>query len=299
MGCSHGPFLADERDMGAFHWTRNPLGRLLGRRRRGPGLDAFRERLASYLAVFHPGVKLLSMVVPSYTVLRVENQEVVVDFRLLYSWYGKNPESLGPLLDEFLEELTRQLSSRPIPPFEDVVDLLFPQVRTLDFLKRFSPRFGKGRLARIEVGAGLYMLFVMDERRGMTFVNESHLEAWGVSPETLKNLSLRNLSSLGEKLDGRGRLESHDGYAAAHILLLDRLMGLPPGGSVLAAIPHRDLLLAAPERNDETAKESLALEAYTLYREATRPILPDLLVCTALEGGGISLEREGAPAFNA
>ncbi len=255
-------------------------------------MEGFRERLASYLAVFHPGVKLLSMVLPSYTVLRVENQEVVVDFSLLYSWYGRSPESLGPALDEFLEELGRELSNRPIPPFEDVVDLLYPQVRTLDFLKEFSPRFGKGRLARIEVGAGLYMLFVMDERRGMTFVNESHLETWGVPPATLKNLSLRNLVSLGRSLDARGRLEDPEGYGAAHLFILDRLMGLSPGESVLAAVPHRDVLLARREWRDERVKEEVALESYTLYRQSIRPVLPDLLVCTALEGGGVSVAPE-------
>ena len=282
--------------MDLLHWPRNPLKSLRRRRRRGPCLEGFRDRLASYLAVFHPGVKLLSMVVPSYTVLRVENQEVVVDFSLLYSWYGKNPGSLGPVLEEFLEELCRELSNRPIPPFEDVVDLLYPQVRPLDFLKEFSPRFGKGRLARIEVGAGLYMLFVMDEGKGMTFVNESHLEAWGVPPATLKNLSIRNLVALGNSFDGRGRLEDPEGYGAAHLLILDRLMGLAPGESVLAAVPHRDILLARREWKDERVKEELALESYTLYRQAVRPVLSDILVCTALEGGGVevTLEKEKA-----
>ncbi len=280
-------------------WTKRSFGSLFGRRTRGPCLEAFRDRLASYLAAFHPEVRLLAMVIPSHTVLRVENQEVVVDFRVLFSWYRKNPQSLGPVLDEFLEELKRDLGERIVPPFEDVVDLLFPQVRSLAFLKEFSPRFGKGRLARIPLGADLYLLFVMDERRGMTFVNESHMEAWGVVPETLKNLAIRNLASLGEKPDSRGRLEGAGGYAAAHLILLDRMLGLEPGESVTAAVPHRDLLLAAPAGADERALEVMALEAYTAYRNGSRPILPDLLACTALEGGGVSLEKAGSGALNA
>ena len=282
--------------MDLLHWTRNSLGYFFRKR---PGLDSFRDRLSSYLGAFHPEVKLLAMVLPSHTVLRVENQEVVVDFSVLYSWYRVNPPSLGPVLDEFLEELKVELSRRPIPPFEDVVDLLFPQVRTLDFLKEFSPRFGKGRLTRIDAGGGIFFLFVMDERRGMTFVNESHVEAWGVVPETLKNLALRNLLSLGASLDRKGRLESDDGYAAAHLLVLDKLMNLSPGQAVLAAVPHRDLLITAPSARDERVLEALSLEAYTFFRNAARPILPDPLVCTALEGGGISLEKAGAGAVNA
>jgi hypothetical protein len=278
--------------------------RLLGRGGGDPGREreaaAFREFFADWLARHHPDLRLLAMLHPSHTVLRVDRQEVLIDAGGLFAWFRRSPEAVGRILSGFVEEVVAELRNREIPAFEDIVDRLHPQVRPFAFLEENSPRFGKGRLARLGLGAGLHLLFVIDEGRGMTFVNEGHLECWGVAEGALRNIALRNLAA-GTAPVGGGpwRCAEPGGYAAARLLLLDRLHGLAPGAARIAAAPHRDLLVSLPAESDPRELEALALEAGRLWRSASRPLTPDLLHCRAAAGGGVEVAVAGevpAPA---
>jgi len=275
---------------------------LLARLRGGAGgtggearaLAEFRAFFADWLARHHPELRLLAMGDPSHTVVRVDRQEVLIDAGGLFAWFRRSPAAVGRILEEFVAQVVRELRHREIPAFEDVVNLLHPQVRAFDFLAENSPRFGKGRLARLELGAGLHLLFVIDEGRGMTFVNEGHLECWGVTEEALRNITLRNLAAGTTKLDaGPCRHEDGSGYAAARLLLLDRLQELAPGTCRLAAVPHRDLLFSLPEESDPRELEALALEIRRLWRNASRPVSPELLRCRVRRGGGMEIVAAG------
>lgn len=259
-----------------------------GGRRAAPHL--FHDRLVSWLAVFHPDVHLVAMASPSHTVLRVDRQEVQVDLQGLHDWFQVEPERLGEVLDHYIADLVQELRERPLPPLDAVLDHLYPQIRPFAFLKENSPRFGRGRLVRLPFPrpdapaptSELRILYAIDEGQALTFVNQGHLEAWRLAPQSLHNLSLRNLARLGRGLAPDGSLETADGLAASHVLLLPRLL---PGRELLAAIPHRDLLLTAPADLSGPALAAFAARVARAHSSAPRKVLgtylhfaPDALV---------------------
>jgi len=256
------------------------------------GLLSFIDRVSSWFAVFHPDVTLVSMVDPRYTVIRIDKQEIIVDFSELYLWYLDYPECIGSVLEEFINEAKQELRNRPIPPFEDIIEFIFPQVRTIDFLKKNSPRFGKGRLARIEIAEDLFTLFVMDEDRGMTFINNGYMEAWQVNPGSLYNIAIKNLITLGKRLDDSMRIRDDSGYAASHILILDKLLDLDKYSSVFVGIPHRDLLMVFP--NDLTKTEIITVkkDIEKSFILSSRPISSELFIVKKKISGGLTITPE-------
>ncbi len=271
-------------------------GSMLGRKSTEANhMAGFVDRISSWLAVFHPDVQLVSMCHPRQTVLRFDKQEIVADLTELFRWFLDYPELLGSVFEDFIMEAKMELRNRPIPLFEDIIEFIFPQVRSLDFLKENSPRFGKGRLARIEIAPSLYVLFVMDEEKGMTFINNGHMEAWQVNPGSLFNIAVRNLLFLGKKLDDHWRMTDASGYAAAHVLVLDRIVDIRENGFVYAGIPHRDQLLVWPGDLDEDGLRKAREETRKAYSLASRPISPSILRVDARLSGGVEIRLDSVP----
>jgi hypothetical protein len=130
---------------------------------------------------------------------------------------------------------------------------------------------------------GLKLAYVVDAPPGNRFLTEQDREDLGHSHAELHELALANLGRdfprdlLTQPLTANNgsALQFSDGFDAARLLLLPR--HLQPGQSLLALIPHRDLLLLLPgAMADEPDRIKQGLEALAcedhpaLLRQAVR-----------------------------
>jgi len=151
---------------------------------------------------------------------------------------------------------------RSADDYADLADRIYPMLKPIDLLVTVRER-NLPMLAYREFLADLMVTYVIDEKQSVAFINEDHLERWGVSVQDLHERSIENLRRRTlEEVDyvtageGEQRLfifSSNDGYDATRLLLSDVLAGwareLP--GNLVIGIPNRDFLIAFSDANPE------------------------------------------------
>lgn len=119
-------------------------------------------------------------------------------------------------------------------------------------------------------GLGLMLAYVVDAPPGNRYLTEQDRADLGLSPDELHALALANLGRdfprdvLAQPLTANSgsALQLSDGFDAARLLLLPGNLG--PGETLLALVPHRDMLLLLPaSMEDEPERLRQGVEMLT------------------------------------
>jgi uncharacterized protein YtpQ (UPF0354 family) len=194
--------------------------------------------------------------------LRVGGADVAADLSNFFSAYSRDPAQLDIVVENFVKAMLGVLPDRSASDFAELADRIYPMLKPLDLLVTVRER-KLPMLAYREFLADLLVAYVIDEQRSVAFINEDHLERWGVSVQDLheqaiENLRLRTLERVDYTVVGEGEqrlfiFHSGDGYDATRLLLSDVLAGwareLP--GHLVIGIPNRDFLIAFSDANPE------------------------------------------------
>ena len=194
--------------------------------------------------------------------LRVSGADVTADLSNFYTAYTHAPAQIDAVAQTFARVLLGIQPDRSTNDYADLSDRIYPMLKPIDLLVTVRER-NLPMLAYREFLADLMVTYVIDEKQSVAFINEDHLERWGVSVQDLHERSIENLRRRTlEEVDyvtageGEQRLfifSSNDGYDATRLLLSDVLAGwareLP--GNLVIGIPNRDFLIAFSDTNPE------------------------------------------------
>lgn len=194
--------------------------------------------------------------------LRVRGREVKVNVANFYDAYRNRPAELDAIVSTMVRVLSDELPNREEQSYEELSDRVYPMLKQISMLAAVSER-QLPMLVYRDFLADLIITYVVDEPRSVTFINEVHLERWGIAVQDLHERALANLRRrTDEQVDyittneGDQRLfiyNSQDGYDATRLLLPDLLAEwarqLP--GRMVIGIPNRDFLIAFSDANDE------------------------------------------------
>ncbi len=202
--------------------------------------------------------------------LRVNGREVAINVANFYDAYRSQPGQLDTIVQTMVRVLTSELPERSEQSYEALSPRIFPMLKPIAMLATVRER-NLPMIVYRDFLADLMITYVIDEPRSVTFINEQHLEQWGVSAQDLHELALGNLRQRTvERVDyvttgeGEQRLfifNSQDGYDATRLLLSEILAEwarlLP--GRIVIGIPNRDFLVAFSDANDEILR-SVAMQ---------------------------------------
>jgi uncharacterized protein YtpQ (UPF0354 family) len=212
----------------------------------------FGQTAAQVLAV-QPGVDVLS--VNDLTLdLRVAGRSVQADLHSFYRVYRDAPEQQPAIMQELVQSLTHVPpdlgETDPAGLLGRVMPMIKPLAMLNDVYERQLPM-----LAYRPLAADLMTAYVIDRGQSVAYINQQHLEAWGVTEATLHERALANLRAKdwmpypGMLGAGKGALlifSSRDGYDATRILVselfADFAAQLP--GNLVIGVPNRDFLIA-------------------------------------------------------
>ncbi len=187
--------------------------------------------------------------------LRVRGADMTADLGNFYHAYMRDPSQLDVVVQNFVEVMLGITPDRSTSDFDALAARIYPMLKPIELLAAVRER-GLPMLAYREFLADLIITYVIDEERSVTFINEDHLERWGIGvqelhAQALKNLRARTLERIDYTSAGAGVqrifiFNSGDGYDATRLLLADVLAGWArevPGRLVIG-IPNRDFLIA-------------------------------------------------------
>ncbi|MFO1077651.1 MAG: hypothetical protein U1E73_07980 [Planctomycetota bacterium] len=210
---------------------------------------AFLLRFETILAERHPGVIFTGMLPDQFAcLLRVDGQETPVSLHDAYrheqAFPSGFPEYVANLVDDIRAVGMDRIDDLD---FATVATWILPQVRNQEWLQQ-QGCFGDSGLVYTRLNDDLVTVYVIDDANCMVFVCRAHLRRWHKTEADLHNLALANLARQdGARVSGLAtaegpmRIQLHDGYDAARVLLLDDIEGL------LVAIPDRDVLWVGSE----------------------------------------------------
>jgi uncharacterized protein YtpQ (UPF0354 family) len=211
--------------------------------------------------------------------LRVRGADVTVDLGNFHTAYARDPSQLDVVAQNFAEVALGILPDRSVSDFADLADRICPMLKPIALLVAVRER-KLPMLAYREFLADLMITYVVDEERSVAFINEDHLERWGLSVQdiherAIENLHRRTLGHIDYTAAGAGEqrifiFNSGDGYDATRLLLTDILTGwareLP--GHLVIGIPNRDFLIAFSDANPEILRGvALQVQADAAQRE--------------------------------
>jgi uncharacterized protein YtpQ (UPF0354 family) len=187
--------------------------------------------------------------------LRVRGADMTADLGNFYHAYTRDPSQLDVVVQNFVEVMLGITPDRSTSDFDALAARIYPMLKPIELLAAVRER-GLPMLAYREFLADLIITYVIDEERSVTFINEDHLERWGIGmqelhAQALENLRDRTLERIDYTSTGAGVqrifiFNSGDGYDATRLLLADVLAGWArevPGRLVIG-IPNRDFLIA-------------------------------------------------------
>ncbi len=186
--------------------------------------------------------------------LRVRGQETTALLERAYERYRAAPESLSPIIDEWIAGLVRGdiQSLSGTPEFERIAAQLRPQFMSS---AQWSAKREQGlRLVIRPLVQDLGVALVLDRGDEMEYVQLEMIPAWGIDAQEAYETATRNLErdAVGVETIVNGAGEAvllmdaqADGYAAARALLPSRLRDWQArvAGELVLAMPTRDLLL--------------------------------------------------------
>jgi len=194
--------------------------------------------------------------------LRVHGVEMTADLGNFFSAYTRDPAQLDTIARNFVAATLGLVPSREISDYTALAERIYPMLKPINLLVKVREQ-NLPMLAYREFLAALMIVYVIDEQRSVTFINESHLERWEVSvaeihERAIQNLRRRTLEQVDFVTVGAGDqrifiFNSRDGYDATRLLLADLLATwareLP--GNLVIGIPNRDFLIGFSDANPE------------------------------------------------
>ena len=194
--------------------------------------------------------------------LRVNGAEMIAGLDNFYSAYARDPSQLDTIARNFVATTLGLAPNREIDDFAELAGRICPMLKPIELLVTVRER-KLPMLAYREFLAQLIITYVIDEQRSVTFINDDHLERWGVDVAAIHDQAIANLRRrTHDQIDyvtageGEQRLfifNSGDGYDATRLLLSDVLAtwarALP--GNLVIGIPNRDFLIGFSDANAE------------------------------------------------
>jgi len=192
--------------------------------------------------------------------LRVGDVDRSIDLGIFYAAYARDPTQLDVVIQNFVAVAHGIVPDRSASDFAELADRIFPMLKPIALLAEVRER-RLPMLAYREFLAELIITYVVYEGRSVAFINEEHLERWGLGIQELHAQALTNLrertlkqidyATLGVDEQRLFIFNSGDGYDATRLLLTDVIAGwasqLP--GNIVLGIPNRDFLIAFSDAN--------------------------------------------------
>ncbi len=212
----------------------------------------FTQAAAQHLAA-DPDVEVIG--VDDLTLhLRVGGREASTDLQSFYALYRSAPEQLPAVWQALAEVLSEQYADRTEDDPGVLLQRVLPMLKPISLLNEVRTQDLPLLVYRPLVGE-LMVTYVIDEGQRVAYLNEQHLQRWGVSETTLWAHAITNLRRKpwqpepGMIGKGAGALlifSGRDGYDATRLLLPELFADFAariPGMMVLA-VPTRDFLIA-------------------------------------------------------
>jgi uncharacterized protein YtpQ (UPF0354 family) len=211
--------------------------------------------------------------------LRAQGADLTAELDNFYSAYTRDPSQLDTVVRNFVAAMQGVTPDRSTSDFAELANRIYPMLKPITLLVTVRER-KLPMLAYREFLSDLIVTYVIDEERSVAFINEDHLERWGVSVQDLheqaiENLRRRTLERVDYATAGEGEqrifiFNSGDGYDATRLLLSDVLASwareLP--GHLIVGIPNRDFLIAFSDANPEILQAiAQQVQADTVGRE--------------------------------
>ncbi|GAB4198987.1 MAG: DUF1444 family protein [Roseiflexaceae bacterium] len=202
--------------------------------------------------------------------LRINGRELAINVANFYDAYRNQPGQLDTIVQTMVRVLTTELPERSEQSYEALAGRIFPMLKPIAMLAAVRER-NLPMIVYRDFLADLMITYVIDEARSVTFINEQHIDQWGVNAQdlheqALENLRQRTLANVNYVTTGEGEqrlfiFNSQDGYDATRLLLSEILSEwsrqLP--GRIVIGIPNRDFLVAFSDANDEILR-SIAMQ---------------------------------------
>ncbi len=246
--------------------------------------DEFTQAAAQYVAA-EPHVEVLD--VDELTLhLRVRGREVTSELSSFYAAYRGAPEQLQAVW----QTLTEALTTLPPDRTEDDPSVLLlrvmPMLKPIALLNQLREQKLPMLVYRPLVGE-LMVTYVIDEGQSVAFLNEVHLERWGVTEpllwaQAVGNLRARPVHTPAHVIgSGAGSLlivNGGDGYDATRVLLPELFSGLAARipGRIVIGVPNRDFLIAFSDA-DRRIFDQVRAQIETDARAQEHPLTDQLL----------------------
>ncbi|ACL23162.1 DUF1444 family protein [Chloroflexus aggregans] len=190
------------------------------------------------------------------------NQPIRIDLTRFYNAYAQAPEHLDLVYATLMRVIHQQTPPREANTFADVADRVMPMLKPIVLLNAvFEKKLPM--LAYRPFLADLIITYVIDEPHSVAYINERHLERWGIGEHQLHERALANLAArtkdratflmTGEGVQRLIVANTQDGYDATRLLLPDLLASWQPQfpGKMVIGIPNRDFLIAFSDADEE------------------------------------------------
>jgi Protein of unknown function (DUF1444) len=192
--------------------------------------------------------------------LLVGERETMVDLTNYYRAYRQKPDQIDAVAQTLVRVLLGELSTETDTDFEAIADRVCLMLKPASLLAEVAER-------------NLIIVYTITEDRSIAFINEDHLERWGIAEHELHDRAITNLRrrTIGVRYttvgEGEQRLfiyNSGDGYDASRLFLNETVTEwarmLP--GQIVIGIPSRDFLIAFSAVNPDVL-QALAAQIQT------------------------------------
>ncbi|MGB9752838.1 MAG: DUF1444 domain-containing protein [Roseiflexus castenholzii] len=201
--------------------------------------------------------------------VHARGHEVTITLDRFYRAYARDPAQLDAIVQTMVSMLTRDIPARDRGDFAVLRERLFPMLKPIGLLAFVRDR----RLPMLVYRpflADLIITYVVDEPQSVAYINEQHLDQWGVSERDIHEAALRNLrrrtdervpyAMIGEDDQRLFIFNSNDGYDATRLLLTDILADWAQRvcGQLVIGIPNRDFLIALGDENPDILRSVAA-----------------------------------------
>jgi len=211
--------------------------------------------------------------------LDIDGTPIRINLDNYFRVYRQHPDQLLGVSDALVQAVRAHYEARLITSFAQVQARVFPMLKPIALLNEVQERKLPMLVYRPFL-ADLIITYVIDEPGSVAYINEDHLERWGIAEHELHEQAMTNLverttaqSDYTSTGVGPQRIvvyHTQDGFDATRLLLptlLDQWRAQFPGTMVIG-IPNRDFLIAFSD-SDRTVLANVAaqIQADALQRE--------------------------------